>query len=95
MKGGTRVKVLFVRHRNSRNWLVLLITDIELADLKIVRIYGKRRDIELFLKMAKQYLNLEREVQFQNSDGLVMGTAIDTLNAHRGLAQYLDEQTIS
>lgn len=38
MKGGTRVKVVFVRHRNSRKWLALLSTDIELSDEEIVRI---------------------------------------------------------
>ncbi|GBE13567.1 transposase DDE domain protein [bacterium BMS3Bbin14] len=58
MKGGTRVKVVFVRHRNSRKWLALLSTDTELADEEIVRIYGKRWDIEVFFKMAKQHLNL-------------------------------------
>ena len=71
MQGGTTVKVVFVRHRNTRKWLALLCTDLELADEEIIRIYGRRWDIEVFFKMAKQHLNLEREVQLRNYDGLV------------------------
>ena len=71
MKGGTKVKVVFVRHRNTRKWLALLCTDLELADDEIVRIYGRRWGIEVFIKMAKQHLNLEREVQGRDYDGLI------------------------
>ena len=46
-------------------------TDITLADEEIVRIYGKRWDIEVFFKMLKHYLNLEREVQLRDYDGLI------------------------
>ena len=49
----------------------MLSTDIALADGEIVRIYGKRWDIEVFFKMAKHHLNLEREVQLRDYDGLV------------------------
>ncbi len=71
MKGGTTVKVVFVRNRNTRKWLALLCTDLELADEEIVRIYGRRWDIEVFFKMAKQHLNLEREIQLRDYGGLV------------------------
>jgi len=46
-------------------------TDITLADEEIIRIYGKRWDIEVFFKMLKHYLNLEREVQLRDYDGLI------------------------
>ena len=46
-------------------------TDIELPDEEIVRIYGKRWDIEVFFKMMKHYLNLEREVQLRDYDGII------------------------
>jgi len=42
-----------------------------LADEEIVRIYGKRWDIEVFFKMLKHYLNLEREVQLRDYDELI------------------------
>lgn len=44
-------KVLFVRdRRNKKKWLALLSTDLDLSDEEIIRIYGKRWDIEVFLK---------------------------------------------
>ena len=45
--------------------------DSELSDEKIIRIYGKQWDIEVNLKIMKHYLNLGREVQLRNYDGLV------------------------
>lgn len=36
-----------------------------------MRIYGKRWDIEVFFKMMKHYLNLERETQLRDYDGIV------------------------
>jgi hypothetical protein len=68
---GQKVKIVFVRHRHKRDWLAILSTKIELPDAEIVRIYGKRWDIEVFFKMMKHYLNLEREVQLRDYDGLI------------------------
>ena len=45
--------------------------DTTLPDEEVIRIYGKRWDIEVFFKMAKHHLNLEREVQLRDYDGLV------------------------
>ncbi|WP_160318252.1 IS4 family transposase, partial [Caloramator mitchellensis] len=42
-----KAKIVFVR---SRNWLALISTDITLNDDEIIRIYGKRWDIEVFFK---------------------------------------------
>lgn len=66
-----KVKIVFVRHRHKRDWLAILSTRIDLADEEIVRIYGKRWDIEVFFKMMKHYLNLEKEVQLRDYDGIV------------------------
>jgi hypothetical protein len=66
-----KVKIVFVRHRHKRQWLAILSTKIDLADEEIVRIYGKRWDIEVFFKMMKHYLNLERETQLRDFDGIV------------------------
>ncbi len=70
-KLGQKVKIVFVRHRHKRSWIPILSTDTELPDEEIVRIYGKRWDIEVFFKMMKHYLNLEREVQLRDYDGLI------------------------
>ena len=69
MKNGPLVKIVFVRNRNGRGWLALLSTDTDLPDEEIIRIYGKRWDIEVFFKMSKHHLNLEREMQLRDYDG--------------------------
>ena len=66
-----KVRIVFVRHRHKRQWLAILSTKIDLADEEIVRIYGKRWDIEVFFKMMKHYLNLERETQLRDFDGII------------------------
>ena len=67
-----QIKIVFVRNRNKkRQWLALFSTDTTVPDKKIVRIYGKRWDIEVFFKMMKHYLNLERETQLRDYDGMV------------------------
>ena len=70
------VKIVFVRDRRKNDWLAILSTDVELADTEIVRIYGKRWDIEVFFKMTKQYLQLEKGVQMRDFDGLIAHTTI-------------------
>ncbi len=63
--------VIFVRDRRKKDWLALLSTDIELSNEDIVRIYGKRWDIEVFFKMAKQHLKLAKEIQCRDYDALI------------------------
>lgn len=76
IKNGPLVKIVFVRNRNSRGWLAVLSTDTALPNEEIIRIYGKRWDIEVFFKMAKHHLNLEKEVQLRDYDGLVAHTSL-------------------
>jgi len=76
MVNGPLVKIVFVRNRNGRSWLALMSTDTTLPDEEVIRIYGKRWDIEVFFKMAKHHLNLEREVQLRDYDGLVAHTSL-------------------
>jgi len=69
-------KLVFVRDRQKKEWLALLSTNTELADEEIVRIYGKRWDIEVFFKMAKQHLKLTKEIQCRDFDALIAHTTI-------------------
>jgi len=70
-------KIVFVRDRNrSRQWLALLCTDTCLADEEIVRIYGKRWDIETFFKVSKSYLRLAKELQGRTYDQMFAHTTI-------------------
>ncbi len=76
LKGGLPAKLVFVRDRRKKDWLALISTDIEIANEDIVRIYGKRWDIEVFFKMAKQHLKLTKEIQCRDYDALVAHTSI-------------------
>jgi len=71
MRSGLPVKIVFVRHRQKRGWLAILSTDLTMSDEEIVQTYGKRWDIEVFFKMAKHYLKLEKEMQMRDYDGLI------------------------
>jgi len=69
-------KIVFVRDRRKKDWLALLSTDTDLADSEVVRIYGKRWDIEVLFKMAKQHLKLVKEIQCRDFDMLIAHTTI-------------------
>ena len=72
-----QARIVFVRDRRvKRKWLALLTTNTELPDEEVVRIYGKRWNIEVFFKMSKSYLRLAKEFQGRSYDSLVAHTAI-------------------
>ncbi len=67
-------KFVYVRNKSKRkNWLVIVSTDTELSEEEIIRVYGKRWDIEVFFKICKSYLNLVKEYQV---------ISYDAMNAH-------------
>lgn len=76
MKYGGQAKIVFVRNRHKKDWLALLTTDIDLPDAEVVRIYGKRWDIEVFFKMCKQHLGLEKGIQTRDFDSQIAHTSI-------------------
>jgi len=96
-KQGQRVKIVFVRHRHKRDWLAVLATDLELADDEIIRIYGKRWDVEVCFKMLKQHLKLEKEAQLRDYDGLI-GHATVVMTRYMFLAfrqrLHTDQRTV-
>lgn len=70
-------KVVYVRNRNKRKeYLCLISTDISLDEEEIIRIYGKRWDIEVFFKVCKRYLNLSRECNSLSYDAMTTHTAV-------------------
>jgi hypothetical protein len=76
LKDGRKAKLVFVRDKRKKDWLALLTTDTSLPDADVVRIYGKRWDIEVFFKMAKQHLHLAKEIQCRDFDALIAHTTI-------------------
>ena len=75
-KDGLKAKLVFVRNKHKRDWLALLTTNVTLPDEDVVRIYGKRWDIEVFFRTAKQHLELEKGCQGRDFDALIAHTTI-------------------
>jgi IS4 transposase len=81
LKGGQQAKLVFVRDRRKKDWLSLLTTDTSLDDSEVVRLYGKRWEIEVFFKMSKQHLGLEKGVQTRDFDSQIAYVTIVMLRA--------------
>lgn len=72
-----KARIIFIKDRgHKKEWLALLSTDLELLEEEIVRIYGKRWDIEVFFKTTKSFLKLAREFQGKSYDSMVAHTSI-------------------
>lgn len=76
LSNGEEARIIFVPSEKKRRWLAILSTDKELAEEEIVRLYGKRWDIEVFFKMCKQHLKLADEIQIRDFDGLIAHTSM-------------------
>lgn len=70
-------KVVYVRNRNNRkDYRCLLSTDLSLEENEIIRLYGKRWDIEVFFKVCKSYLKLSKECHSLSYDAMTAHTAV-------------------
>lgn len=70
-------KVVYVRNRNKRKeYLCIISTDTGLDENEIIRIYGKRWDIEVFFKVCKSYLHLGKECRALSYDAVTAHTAV-------------------
>jgi len=76
LSNGEQAKVVFVPCDKKRGWLALLSTDLSILNEEIIRLYGKRWDIEAFFKMCRQHLKLVKETQIRNYDGLIPHTSL-------------------
>ena len=71
------VRLVFVRNRNNRkDWLVLVTTDMSLTEEEVIRIYGKRWGIEVFFKVCKNYLRLEKDCCALSYDAMTAHVSI-------------------
>ena len=70
-------RIVCVRNRNNRkDWIALICTDMHLSEEEIIRIYGKRWDIEIFFKTCKSNLLLRKEYHGLSYDGLTAHVAL-------------------
>ena len=70
-------KIVCVRNKSKKkDWLAIISTDIDLSEEEIIRIYGKRWDIEVFFKSCKSYLHLVKECRSLSYDALTAHVSI-------------------
>ncbi len=62
---GNTVRLFFLKYKNSKNWTLLLTTDLTLSFVQTLELYQIRWTIEVLFKECKQYLGLG---QSQNTD---------------------------
>lgn len=70
-------RVVYVKNRNKRKeYLCIISTDMTISEDEIVRIYGKRWNIEVFFKICKSYLKLSKECNSISYDAMTAHVAI-------------------
>ena len=70
-------KIVCVRNRsNKKDWIAFICTDTAISEEEIIRIYGKRWQIEVFFKTCKSYLQLNSECHSLSYDALTAHIAI-------------------
>lgn len=70
-------KIVCVRNKkNKKDWVALICTNPDLSEEEIIRIYGKRWQIEVFFKTCKSYLQLITECHSLSYDALTAHVAI-------------------
>ena len=70
-------KIVCVRNKkNRKDWVPFICTDPNLSEEEIIRIYGKRWQIEVFFKTCKSMLNLVGECHSLSYDALTAHVAI-------------------
>ena len=70
-------KIVCVRNKkNKKDWIAFICTNPELSEEEIIRIYGKRWQIEVFFKTCKSFLNLISECHSLSYDALTAHVAI-------------------
>ena len=70
-------RIVCVRNKSKKkDWLAIISTDISLTEEEVIRIYGKRWDIEVFFKSCKSYLGLVKECRSLSYDALTAHVSI-------------------
>ena len=70
-------KIVCVRNRaNRKDWLAIISTDTNIDENEIIRIYGKRWDIEVFFKTCKSMLKLSKECRCLSYDAMTAHVSI-------------------
>ncbi|WP_041806588.1 transposase [Lactobacillus delbrueckii] len=94
-KDGAQIdaRIVCVRNRSNRkDWIALICTDMTIDENEIIRIYGKRWDIEVFFKTCKSFLKLGTEYHGLSYDALTAHTAFVFLRYMFMSVEKLDDE---
>jgi hypothetical protein len=70
-------RLIYVRNRSNRkDYLCLISTNTDIDENEVIRIYGKRWQIEVFFKVCKSYLGLARECRSLSYDAMSAHVAV-------------------
>lgn len=70
-------KIVCVRNKkNKKDWVAFICTNPDISEEEIIRIYGKRWQIEVFFKTCKSFLQLITECHSLSYDALTAHVAI-------------------
>ena len=70
-------RIVCVRNKkNKKDWIAFICTNPELSEDEIIRVYGKKWQIEVFFKTCKSFLNLVTECHSLSYDALTAHVAI-------------------
>lgn len=70
-------RIVCVRNKKKKkDWIAFICTNPDLSEEEIIRIYGKRWQIEVFFKTCKSYLSLVSECHSLSYDALTAHVAI-------------------
>lgn len=70
-------KIVCVRNKKKKkDWIAFICTDTTLSEEEIIRVYGKRWQIEIFFKTCKSYLQLISECHSLSYDALTAHVAV-------------------
>jgi len=70
-------KIVCVGNKSKKkDWLAIISTDTTISEEEIIRIYGKRWDIEVFFKTCKSYLHLAKECRSLSYDALTAHVSV-------------------
>lgn len=76
-KDNIPARIVCVRNKkNKKDWIAFICTDISLTPEEIIRIYGKRWQIEVFFKTCKSYPKLTGECHSLSYDALTAHVAV-------------------
>ena len=77
LKDGTPFSITFVLDkRNKRDWLAIGTTDLSLSPQKVIKLYSRRWNIEVFFKTVKSCLGFASEFQCRSFDAVVCSVAV-------------------